>query len=97
MLEAIMEHAAAELGLEPLELRLNNLMMEGSPILPPPATLPTPCPIPDMMNTVTASSSLQDRQAAAAAFNEVILLYCSGTCTVNIMGITTDKSFISFD
>ncbi len=71
MLEAIMEHAAAELGLEPLGLRLGNLMVEGSPILPPPNTLPTPCPIPDMMDQVTASSQLQDRKAAVAAFNEV--------------------------
>ena len=71
MLEAIIEHAAAELGLEPLELRMNNLMMEGSPILPPPNTLPTPCPLPEMMSIVTASSTLEERKAAAAAFNEV--------------------------
>ena len=71
MLEAIMEHAAAELGIEPLALRLANLMVEGSPILPPPNTLPTPCPINDMLNLVTASAALEERRAAAAAFNEV--------------------------
>jgi len=80
MLESIMEHAAAEMGIEPLALRLGNLMVEGSPILPPPNTLPTPCPINDMLNQVTASATLDERKTAAAAFNEVgtAMLYNAG-------------------
>ena len=45
MLEHMLEHAASQMAVDPMELRMNNLMMKGSPILPPPATLPVPCPI----------------------------------------------------
>ena len=45
MLEHMLEHAASQMEVDPMELRMNNLMMEGSPVLPPPATLPVPCPI----------------------------------------------------
>ena len=43
MLEHMLEHAAAEMMINPMELRMNNLMTENSPVLPPPATLDTEC------------------------------------------------------
>ena len=39
MMEAIMEHAAGELGLDALDFKLNNLMEKGDPVMPPPFTL----------------------------------------------------------
>ena len=39
MMEAIMEHAAVEIGMKPLDLRMKNLMEMGDPIMPPPLTL----------------------------------------------------------
>ena len=39
MIEAILEHAAYELGIPPLELRLKNMMENGDPVMPPPLTL----------------------------------------------------------
>ena len=39
MIEAILEHAASELGISPVELRLKNMMENGDPVMPPPLTL----------------------------------------------------------
>lgn len=39
MIEAILEHAAYEMGVTPLELRQANLMVKGDPVMPPPLTL----------------------------------------------------------
>ena len=71
MLEHMLEHAAAVLNISPLELRLNNLMMEGSPILPPPQTLNTPCKIPEMVEQIKTSSDYANRIMAAETFNKV--------------------------
>ena len=35
MIENIIEHAAAELGVTPLELKLKNMMTTGDPVMPP--------------------------------------------------------------
>ena len=39
MIEAILEHAAVEIGMTPLELRMKNMMEMGDPVMPPPSTL----------------------------------------------------------
>ena len=36
LIETIMEHAAAQLGLDPLSLKMNNMLARGDQILPPP-------------------------------------------------------------
>jgi len=70
MLEHMLEHAAAEMNISALELRLNNLMMEGSPTLPPPTTLNVPCPIQDIVDQLKVSSDYNQRMENAAAFNK---------------------------
>ena len=35
MIENIIEHAAAVLGMTPLELKLKNMMSLGDPVMPP--------------------------------------------------------------
>ena len=39
MIEAILEHAAHEIGISLIELRKVNLMAKGDPVMPPPVTL----------------------------------------------------------
>ena len=39
MIEAMLEHAAVEIGMTPLELRMKNMMEMGDPVMPPPSTL----------------------------------------------------------
>ena len=39
MIESILEHAAYELGWSSLNLRQQNLMEKGDPVMPPPLTL----------------------------------------------------------
>ena len=39
MIEAMLEHAAVEMGMTPLELRMKNMMEMGDPVMPPPSTL----------------------------------------------------------
>lgn len=75
MMEYIMEHAAAELNIDPLELKQNNLMNVGSPVLPPPALLETVNPISSMINQLKTSSDYTNRISAAQIFNQVIYLY----------------------
>lgn len=70
MLEHMLEHAASQMEVDPMELRMNNLMMEGSPVLPPPATLPVPCPIEDMVGQLKAKADYDNRVAAANTFNQ---------------------------
>ena len=36
LIETIMEHAAAQLGLDSLSLKMNNMLARGDQILPPP-------------------------------------------------------------
>ena len=73
MLENMMEHAAAELNISPLELRLNNVMEQGSPVIPPPNTLDVPCPIKDIVEQIKVSSDYDQRIQAASTFNEVLI------------------------
>ena len=74
MLEHMMEHSAAEMNVNVLELRMNNLMMEGSPVIPPPSVLNVPCPVEDIVNQLKTSSDFDKRKADAAAFNQVTIL-----------------------
>ena len=39
LMETIMEHAAAQTGLSPHEVRLRNLIKQGDPVMPPNTTL----------------------------------------------------------
>jgi len=76
MLEHMMEHAAAELNVSPLELRMNNVMVQGSPVIPPPNTLDVPCPIKDIVDQIKVSSDYDQRIQAASSFNEVTVFDC---------------------
>ena len=76
MLEHMMEHAAAELNVSPLELRMNNVMVQGSPVIPPPNTLDVPCPIKDIVDQIKVSSDYDQRIQAASSFNEVTVFVC---------------------
>jgi len=73
MLEHMMEHSAAELGVNSLELRLNNLMTESSPILPPGLTLGIlgeTCKIQEIVDQLKTNSDYANRLEAAKTFNE---------------------------
>lgn len=73
MLEHIMEHSAAELGVGALELRLSNLMDENSPILPPGLTLGIlgeSCKIQTIVDQLKTNCDYENRLAAAKTFNE---------------------------
>jgi len=69
MMEAIMEHAAAEIGMKSLDLRMKNLMETGDPIMPPPLTLPDNNPIAGLVEEIQASSDYASRVAAIQDFN----------------------------
>ena len=72
MIESIIQHAAAEIGMSPLDLRMNNLMEQGDPVMPPPLTLDVPCPISSMIEEVKTSGEFTARKEAALVFNQVI-------------------------
>ena len=78
MIEAIMQHAAAEIGTSPLELRMKNLMKEGDPVMPIPDTLNEANPISSMVDKIKTSGDYNSRLEAAESFNKVysILRYC---------------------
>ena len=69
MIEAVLEHAAAEMGVNSLDLRLNNMMEQGDITLPPPLTLQTPNPIPQMIADLQNSADFTARQTAVETFN----------------------------
>jgi len=70
MMEAIMQHSAIEIGMSPLDLRMNNLMEQGDPIMPPPLTLDVESPIPTMIENVKTSGEYTVRKEAASEFNK---------------------------
>jgi len=70
MMEAIMQHSAIEIGMSPLDLRMNNLMEQGDPIMPPPLTLDVESPIPTMIENVKTSGEYTARKEAASEFNK---------------------------
>merc|ERR1719334_746843 len=61
MMEAMMQQAVAELSLTPLQLRENNLIEQGDPIMPPPQTLEDPSPIKDIIAKAKASADWEAR------------------------------------
>ena len=69
MIEAILEHAAAEIGTNSLDLRLNNMMEQGDTVLPPPFTLMEPNPVPGMISNLQSSADYSTRLAAVQTFN----------------------------
>ena len=69
MIEAALQHAACEMGLAPLDLRLANLMETGDPVMPPPFTLDVPSPIGDMIGQLQSSADYTVRQQAVADYN----------------------------
>jgi len=70
MIEAMIQHAANEIGMSPLDLRMNNLMEQGDPIMPPPLTLSETSPIPTMVDKIKTSGEYSTRMEAATAFNK---------------------------
>lgn len=70
MIEAIMQHAANEIGMSPLDFRLNNLMEQGDHVMPPPLTLDVPCPISQMIEEVQAGADFAARKEAVSVFNQ---------------------------
>ena len=69
MIEAMLEHAAVELGVSSLELRLKNMMEQGDTVLPPPMTLTEPNPVPGMIADLQSSADFTARAAAVKSFN----------------------------
>merc|ERR1719489_662088 len=65
-----MQHSAIEMGMSPLDLRMNNLMEQGDPIMPPPLTLVEECPIATMIENVKTSGEYTARKEAASEFNK---------------------------
>merc|ERR1719350_2645809 len=65
-----MQHSAIEIGMSPLDLRLNNLMEQGDPIMPPPLTLDVTSPISTMIDNVKTSGEFTARKEAAVQFNK---------------------------
>jgi len=70
MIEAIMQHAAIEMGMSPLDLRMNNLMETGDHVMPPPLTLDEPCPIAKMIEDGQTAADFVARKEAVLAFNQ---------------------------
>merc|ERR1719206_924219 len=56
--------------MSPLDLRMNNLMEQGDPIMPPPLTLDVESPIPTMIENVKTSGEYTVRKEAASEFNK---------------------------
>jgi len=69
MIEAIMQHAAREMSLSPLQLREANLVEQGDPIMPPPRILEDPSPISEMIEQVKISSDFAVRRQEVDLFN----------------------------
>ena len=69
MIEAILEHAAAEIGASAHDLRMNNMMEEGDIVLPPPYTLKEPNPVPQIISDLQTSADYSARMSAVQAFN----------------------------
>lgn len=65
-----MEHAAVELKVDPVELRMINQMVAGSPILPPPKVLETQNPIPEYVAQLKESSEFDQRMVDLESFNK---------------------------
>ena len=75
MLEHMIQQSAAEMGMEPLQLRVNNLMFEGSPLLPIPMVLDGPCPIADMIEKVKQSGGYDQRRQDVDLYNKVLWIF----------------------
>ena len=74
MIEAIMEHVAAEVGMDPLDLKMTNLMERGDPVFGfPTSTLAVDNPIGDMIADIAATSDLEARKTAVESFNSVTI------------------------
>jgi len=69
MIEAILQHAAVEMGMNPMALRTTNLMKQGDPVMPPGRFLDAPSPIPEMLEQLNTSAEMAPRQAEILAFN----------------------------
>ena len=77
MIENIIEHAAAELQMDPVELRLINQLSVGDtiipqPLIPPPVVLETQNPIPNYVAELKQTSDYDARVAQLEEFNKVI-------------------------
>jgi len=70
MIEHMLEHSAAEMGMNPLDLMMANLMQEGSPLIPPPNVLDVPCPITEMVEKIKQTGNYEARKQEMDLFNQ---------------------------
>merc|ERR1712131_531396 len=69
MIEVMLEHAAAELGMSSLDLRMENMLESGDAIMPPPDTFDEINPVPQMVQEILSSSDYNNRSSAIQEFN----------------------------
>ena len=67
-----MDHLANQLGMDPLELRLKNLLKSGDPLVNG-KTFNGDNPIVMMLQKLKKSSNFEERQRAVDEFNKVYL------------------------
>ena len=67
-----MDHLANQLGMDPLELRLKNLLESGDPLVNG-KTFNGDNPIVMMLQKLKKSSNFEERQRAVDEFNKVYL------------------------
>ena len=71
-MEYLMDHLANQLGMDPLELRLKNLLKSGDPLVNG-KTFNGDNPIVMMLQKLKKSSNFEERQRAVDEFNKVYL------------------------
>ena len=71
-MEYLMDHLANQLGMDPLELRLKNLLKSGDPLVNG-KTFIGDNPIVMMLQKLKKSSNFEERQRAVDEFNKVYL------------------------
>ena len=71
-MEMVFEHLATELGVDPLELRMNNFLKDGDPLFIGGA-FEGPNRLPEMIATLKQTSNYDARVAAINDFNKVCI------------------------
>lgn len=75
IIETIMEHAAMELGMDPLEFRLKNILKKGDKLLAGGEFEDEMNPVKILIEQVQNSSKFQERKSMIQEFNEVIYIH----------------------
>lgn len=68
MIENVMEHLAHDLGMDPLEFRMKNMVTESDPI-PPALKANEQNPLPEIVNKLKETSFYDQRAADIKTFN----------------------------